>query len=164
MDSIQSRPVCDRWSECRDVCDHDDLKNLINKLDAPMPWIGVYIAAASVVCSLAMAVDAFHRFRSKMLWFPWKYFSFNAISLTLLTVTLKLPIDLTASTLGVHEILARVRSLVFMSTAMANFMISLGSMDDNEMVLNLAALGIMIITVIGNAYIHLITVCYFDGA
>ncbi|CAA2990732.1 Hypothetical predicted protein [Olea europaea subsp. europaea] len=164
MDSIQCRPVCDRWSECRDVCDHDKLKNLINKLDDPVPWIGVYIAAASVVCSLAMAADAFHGFRSKVLWFPCKYFSFNAISLTLLAVTLKLPIDLTASTLGVSEILARVSSLVFMSTAMANFMTSLGSMDDNEMVLNLAALGIMIITVIGNAYIHLITVCYFDGA
>ncbi|CAA3033562.1 Hypothetical predicted protein [Olea europaea subsp. europaea] len=162
MDSFQCGTGCYNWSECSDVCDQDVMEVLQTKLDSQMPWIGMYIAVASVVCSLAMAADVFHGFRSKMLWFPCKYFSFNAMSLTLLAITLKLPVDLTASTLGALEILARVSSLVLMSTAMANFMTSLGSMDNNEMVLNLAALGIMIITVTGNVYVHLITV-YFDG-
>ncbi|CAA2980212.1 uncharacterized protein LOC111385004 [Olea europaea subsp. europaea] len=162
MDSFQRVTGCYNCGECRDFCHKDGMEGLQKKLDSPMPWIGMYTAAASVVCSLAMAADIFHGFRSKMLWFPCKYFSFNAMSLTLLALTLKLPDDLTASTFGALEILARVSSLVFMSTAMANFMTSLGSMDDNEMVQNLAALGFMIITVIGNVYVQLSTV-YFNG-
>ncbi|XP_022865118.1 uncharacterized protein LOC111385001 [Olea europaea var. sylvestris] len=155
MDSFQCDRGCYNWSDCSNICDKDTMKVVQNKLDSPMPWIGMYIAAASVVCSLAMAADAFHGFRSKRLWFPCKYFSFNAMSLTLLAVTLKLPMDFTANTLGMNESIARVSSLVFMLIAMANFMTSLGTMDDNEMLLNLAALGIMIITVIGNVYAHL---------
>ncbi|KAL0318479.1 UNVERIFIED_CONTAM: hypothetical protein Sangu_2004100 [Sesamum angustifolium] len=50
------------------------------KLDEAMPWIGLYIAAASAVCTLAMAADAFNGFTSKKLWFPCKYFSMNAAS------------------------------------------------------------------------------------
>ncbi|CAA2956575.1 uncharacterized protein LOC111391085 [Olea europaea subsp. europaea] len=159
MDSVQCRALCDRWSECSDVCDYDseEMKYMQNKLDSPMPWIGMCITAASVVCSLAIAADTFHGFRSKRLWFPCKYFSFNAMSLTILAVTLKLPVDFTANMLGINESIARVSSLVFMSIVMANFMTSLGSMDANEMLLNLAALGILIITVIGNVYLHLVT-------
>ncbi|CAI9787312.1 unnamed protein product [Fraxinus pennsylvanica] len=161
MDSFQCSRGCFNWTECRVAYELNYRKVMEDKLESPMPWIGMYIVAASVVCSLAMAADAFHGFRSKMLWFPCKYFSFNAMSLTLLTVTLKLPVDLTAVTDGVRETLARVSSLVFLSTAMANFMTSLGSMEDNEMLLNLAALGIMIITVIGNVCIHLIQMLNF---
>ncbi|CAI9766556.1 unnamed protein product [Fraxinus pennsylvanica] len=150
----------DSYQGCETSLSQIDLQA---KLESPMPWIGMYIAAASVVCSLAMAADAFHGFRSKMLWFPCKYFSFNAMSLTLLAVALKLPVDLTSDTSGMHEILARVSSLVFMSTAMANFMTSLGSMDDNEMLLNLAALGIMIITVIVNVCIHYKQISHYVG-
>ncbi|CAI9787309.1 unnamed protein product [Fraxinus pennsylvanica] len=139
---------------CYNDCKHNYQNAMQDKLDSPMPWIGMYIAAALVVCALAMAADAFHGFRSKMLWFPCKYFSFNATSLTLLAVTLKIPVDLTADTHGIRDSLARLSCLVFFSTAMANFITSLGSMDDNEMLLNLGALSIMIITVIGNVCIH----------
>ncbi|CAA2954135.1 Hypothetical predicted protein [Olea europaea subsp. europaea] len=163
MDSFQCGRGCYNWSDCRDICDQDTMKVVQNTLDSPMPWIGMYIAAASVVCSLAMAADAFHGFRSKRLWFPCKYFSFNAMSLTLLAVTLKLPVDFTANTLGMNESIARVSSLVFMSIVMKNFMTSLGTMDDNEVLLNLAALGIMIITVIGNVYAHLFAMYSYPG-
>ncbi|KAG8378776.1 hypothetical protein BUALT_Bualt07G0020200 [Buddleja alternifolia] len=34
--------------------DRDYLDDIQEKLDAPMPWIGMYIAAASAICTLAM--------------------------------------------------------------------------------------------------------------
>ncbi|XP_022865155.1 uncharacterized protein LOC111385023 isoform X2 [Olea europaea var. sylvestris] len=74
MDSIQCSALCNRLNECRDACDYvyDEIDYIQNKLETPMPWIGMYIAAASVLCSLAMAADAFHGFQSKRLWFPCK--------------------------------------------------------------------------------------------
>ncbi|KAH6798061.1 hypothetical protein C2S52_022615 [Perilla frutescens var. hirtella] len=119
-----------------------------------MPWIGMYIAAASAVCSVAMAVDAFKGFRIKRFWFPCKYFSLNAFSLTVLAVAMKLPIDLTSKAFGPIDLVARISSLALMSTAMGNFMTSLGSMENNEVILNIAALGILVITIAVNVCIH----------
>ncbi|KAI8531060.1 hypothetical protein RHMOL_Rhmol11G0108100 [Rhododendron molle] len=65
------------------------------QFDAPMPWIGVYIAAASLVCSVAMAGDVINGIRQKKLWFPCKFFTMSAASLTVLAVATKLPVDLT---------------------------------------------------------------------
>ncbi|XP_047956414.1 uncharacterized protein LOC125202114 [Salvia hispanica] len=124
-------------------------------LDSTMPWIGMYIAAASAVCTLAMAADAISGFRSNKYWLPCKYFSLNAFSLTVLAVAMKLPIDLTNVDVTYDDRNARIGSVVLMSTAMSNFMTSLGSMENNEIVLNLAALGILVITIAANVIIHL---------
>ncbi|KAL3642342.1 hypothetical protein CASFOL_013157 [Castilleja foliolosa] len=126
------------------------------KLDSPMPWIGMYIAAASAACVVAMAADTVNALRKKKLWFPCKYFSLNAFSLTVLAVSTKLLVDLTGRMMGTNAKLARVSSLVLMTTAMANFMVSLGSMDNNEIMLNLAALGILVITIAANVSIHIV--------
>lgn len=83
------------------------------------------------------------------------------MSLTLLVVSLKQPVDLTANMWGLLESIARVSSLIFMSSAMVNFTTSLRSLDDNEMLLNLAALGIIRISIIGNISIHNIQLNYF---
>ena len=48
-----------------------------------------------------------------------------------------------------------------MSTAMSNFMTSLGGMDNNEILLNMAALGILVITIAENVCIHLVQMCGF---
>ncbi|GFP92380.1 hypothetical protein PHJA_001382100 [Phtheirospermum japonicum] len=125
-----------------------------HKLDKPMPWVGVYIATSSAACTIAMAADAFNGFRKKKLWCPCKYFSLNAFFLTVLAVAMKLPVDLTTLMLGVNDRLAWVSSLVLMPTAMANFMASLGSMEDNEILLNLAALCILVITIAGDVCIR----------
>ncbi|KAG6384051.1 hypothetical protein SASPL_156151 [Salvia splendens] len=127
-----------------------------NKLDSTMPWIGLYIAAATTLCSLAMAADAFIGFRSKRYWLPSKCFSLNAFSLTILAVTMKLPVDLTSTDLSSIDQYARISSLLFMSTCMNNFIISLGSMENNEIVLNLAALGVLVITIMVNICIHIV--------
>ncbi|KAK4437256.1 hypothetical protein Salat_0059500 [Sesamum alatum] len=128
--------------------------DLQEKLDEVMPWIGMYITAASTICTLAIAGDVFNGFRSKKLWFPCKYLSLNATYLTILGVAMKLPMDL--NTLLVYESdgLARLSSLIFMSTAMSNFMSSLGSMKDKEILMNVVALGIFVIAIAGNVCIQ----------
>ncbi|KAI3454478.1 hypothetical protein Pfo_011141 [Paulownia fortunei] len=142
----------------------DDIDGTIQKkLDAAMPWIGLYIAAASAVCTLAMAADAFNGFRRKNLWFPCKYFSLNATSLTLLAVAMKLPMDLNTNMLYQADWLAKFSSLMFMSTALGNFMSSLGSMNDKEILGNVVALGILVITIVANVWIQLFQLQYILG-
>lgn len=135
---------------------YDFGKDVQNHLDAPMPWIGMYIAAASLICSLAMAADAFHGFRSNKFWLPSNYFSLNATFLTFLAVSLKLPVDLTARMWAGIDRLAKVSSLVLMSIAIGNFMPSLGSMNNKEMLMNVTALGIFVLTVIVNVCIQIV--------
>ncbi|KAG8378837.1 hypothetical protein BUALT_Bualt07G0026300 [Buddleja alternifolia] len=137
------------------VTDDIDVEQL---LERPMHCIGMYVAAASLVCTLAMAADTFNGFRSKKYWFPSKYFSLNATSLTLLAVVMKLPVDLTTRMYTATDRLAKVSSLVFMSTAMANFFTSLGSMGDKDILMNVTALGILVITVTTNVFIQVIQV------
>ncbi|KAK6148373.1 hypothetical protein DH2020_019285 [Rehmannia glutinosa] len=121
------------------------------KLDAVMPWIGMYIASASAICTLAMAADLLYGFKRKKLWFPCKY---SATSLTLLAVAMKIPMDLNTNMLHSADLLAKLGSLVFMSTAMVNFMSSLGSMNDKELLANIVALGILVITIVANVLIQ----------
>ncbi|KAL3631473.1 hypothetical protein CASFOL_024457 [Castilleja foliolosa] len=160
-------------SECGDYYTYDQCANIFaqdyenvvqDKLDSTMPWIGMYIAAASAACAIAMAADAFNAFRKKKLWFPSKNFSLNAFTLTVLAVAMKLSVDLTSQMLGVNDRLARVSSLVLMSTAIANFMSSLGSMENNEIMLNLAALCVFAITIAGNVSIRLFQMREYHAA
>ncbi|KAK4394702.1 hypothetical protein Sango_1624500 [Sesamum angolense] len=135
----------------------DDFDKVVQqKLDEVMPWIGLYIAAASAVCTLAMAIDVFNGFRSKKLWFPCKYFSLNAASLTLLGTAMKLPMDLNTNLLYEADWLSKIDSLVFMSTAMGNFLPSLGSMNDKEILMNVVALVILVLTILVDFWIQMI--------
>ncbi|KAL7138964.1 hypothetical protein ABFS83_09G018400 [Erythranthe nasuta] len=131
------------------------------QLAAPMPWIGMYVAAASLICTSAMAADTFRGFRSKKHWFPSKYFTLNATTLTLLAVSMKLPLDLTTRMYAATDRLAKVSSLALMSTAIANFMTSLGTMDDREMLMNVTALAILVVTVIVNVCVQIIQMRQF---
>ncbi|GKA90130.1 hypothetical protein Tco_0811942 [Tanacetum coccineum] len=65
-----------------------------NRYSEPMPWIGIYIASASLVCILAMAADLLHGLRNRKLWFPCNYFTLNAASLSVVAVAIKLPMDI----------------------------------------------------------------------
>ncbi|KAI3728509.1 hypothetical protein L6452_17146 [Arctium lappa] len=123
----------------------------------PMVWIGIYIAIASVFCILAMAADLFHGFRNRKFWFPCKYFSLNAASMTVISVALKLPVDLSSPMPGYVDQAAKVGSMAFMCIMMANIMPSLASMDNNTLVANIIGLSILIITIIVNICIELTT-------
>ncbi|KAG8378840.1 hypothetical protein BUALT_Bualt07G0026600 [Buddleja alternifolia] len=110
------------------VTDDIDVEQL---LERPMHCIGMYVAAASLVCTLAMAADTFNGFRSKKYWFPSKYFSLNATSLTLLAVVMKLPVDLTTRMYTATDRLAKViqvRNLLSGRLAFAEELLALGSM------------------------------------
>ncbi|XP_047948925.1 uncharacterized protein LOC125194736 [Salvia hispanica] len=142
--------------------DHDSDSKVQKQLDAAMPWVGLYIAAASTVCILAMVADAFNSFRRKKLWFPCKYTSLNAASLTLLAVAMKLPMDLnTVMVNTVTDAAAKFTSLLFMSTALNTLMPSLGSMNDKELLTNCVGLALLVVTITANVSIHAIEVQRF---
>ncbi|KAK9927537.1 hypothetical protein M0R45_024718 [Rubus argutus] len=137
------------------------------KFSAPMPWIGMYVAAASFACLIAMAADVILGFRHRKLWFPSNFFSINATSLTLLGVAIKLSVDLNTPMPNSHDQLAKLSSSVFICTAMANSMPSLGAMENEEMFMNVIALGILVITLIVNICMQLATrchICVLEGA
>ncbi|GMP77852.1 hypothetical protein CsSME_00033990 [Camellia sinensis var. sinensis] len=84
------------------------------KSKAPMPWIGMYVAAASLICFLTIVTDAFYAFRNKKLWFPCKFFTINVsvATLTLLGVTMKMPLDVSSDMYGGSDQLAKLSSTV----------------------------------------------------
>ncbi|KAJ4826792.1 hypothetical protein Tsubulata_036568 [Turnera subulata] len=103
------------------------------KFSKPIPWIGLYVAAASV----AMAMDLLRGFRHKKLWFPSKYFSFNATSLTIITVATKILVDLNSPRPRRIDQLAKLSSDTLICTVMGNSMPSLGSMDNSDLLTNM---------------------------
>ena len=127
------------------------------KFSQPMPWIGIYVAAASLVCLVAMAADAIQGIRNRKFWFPCKFSSGNATSLTLLAVAIKLSVDLNTSMPRRQDQLAKLSSTVFICTVMGNSMPSLGTMENKEMFMNIMALGILVITIVVNICIQLTT-------
>uniref|UniRef100_A0A5B6YQT6 Uncharacterized protein n=1 Tax=Davidia involucrata TaxID=16924 RepID=A0A5B6YQT6_DAVIN len=126
-----------------------------SKFSEPMPWIGIYVAAASAACAIAMAVDAIHGFRYRKFWFPCKFFSLNATTLTLIAVAIKLSVDLNTSMPHPQDQLAKLSSAVFICTVMGNSLPSLGTMENKEIFMNMVALGILVITAIVNICIQL---------
>ncbi|KAL3499562.1 hypothetical protein ACH5RR_038655 [Cinchona calisaya] len=121
----------------------------------PMPWIGLYAAVASLICSIGMAADTFHAVRSKKFWFPSKFFGLNATTLTLLAVGTKLSVDLNTELLGKEDQLSKLSTTIFLSTAMGNCLTSLGSMDNQSILMNVTALIILLVTVIVNISIQI---------
>ncbi|MCD9646795.1 hypothetical protein HAX54_036978 [Datura stramonium] len=128
-----------------------------SKFSEPMPWIGIYIAAASAACALAMAMDVLHGLRHRKLWFPCKFFSLNATTLTLLAVATKLSVDLNTSMPRRQDQLTKLSSAALICTVIANFMPSLGLVENKELLMNIMALGIFVVTAIVNIGIQLAT-------
>lgn len=127
------------------------------KFSEPMPWIGLYIAAASLLSSLLMGLDTFYGFRRRKLWFPCRFFSLNATSLTLLSIATKVPVDLNTFMPRNQDQLTKLSGTVLICTVMGNFMTSLGTMGGSEMVANVLALGILVVVVIVNIGIQMST-------
>ncbi|KAL8259575.1 hypothetical protein R6Q59_027528 [Mikania micrantha] len=70
-----------------------------------MPWVGLYCAVASSICTLAMTADVANGFWQWKLRFPNKIFTLNATTITLNAIAMKLPVDLTNVPLVVLPIL-----------------------------------------------------------
>nr|GMC87293.1 ATP-dependent RNA helicase [Ipomoea batatas] len=127
--------------------------------DSPMPIIGVYVAAASMACSFAMFlnscltfINSFPKFNVR---FSGNFFPLNATWLTLLAVATKLAADLTTPKSSYIDNEAKIMNTVFLTVAMGNFFPSLGSMNNADIVTNLTALSILVITVVVDLYIQL---------
>ncbi|GKF03592.1 hypothetical protein Tco_0030515, partial [Tanacetum coccineum] len=123
-----------QYCEDEDYADYQTERGKV--YSQPMVWIGIYIAIASLVCTLAMAADLLHGLRNKKFWFPCKFFTLNAASITVITVAMKLPVDLTSEMPGDMEQAAKIGSLAFMCTVMVNLMPSLASMDNKTLLAN----------------------------
>nr|GEX84379.1 hypothetical protein CTI12_AA602070 [Tanacetum cinerariifolium] len=135
-----------------------------NKYSKPMPWIGIYIAVASLLCILAMVADLIHGLKNKKLWFPCKTFTLNAASLTVIAVAMKLPVDLNTAMRGDADQIAKFGSMAFMCTMMANLLPSLATMNSKELLTNIIALDIVVITLIVNVCIQIYTGVIGDSA
>ncbi|CAH1442201.1 unnamed protein product [Lactuca virosa] len=123
-----------------------------------MPWVGVYISVASLVCTLAMAADVFQGFRQRKLWFPCRLFTINSVSITLIAISTKLTVDLSNDiSRNLEIILAKSVSIMFLATMLANFLPSLGLMNDKELLLNTMALCILLYTIHVKMWIQFIT-------
>lgn len=125
------------------------------KFNEPMPWIGIYAAGASLLCAVAMAIDAFVGFRCKKYWFPYKYFSLNATSLTIVAVTVKFSVDLNTPMPRKEDQLSKLSSAVFICTVMGNTVPPLGTKQNNDLYMNIIALAILVITIMVNISIQL---------
>ncbi|MFS8004056.1 hypothetical protein Hanom_Chr13g01221171 [Helianthus anomalus] len=133
-----------------------------SKFNDPMPWIGIYVAAASSICGIAMALDALHGFRYKKFWFPCKFFSMNATTLTVIAISIKFSVDLNAAMPRRQDQLAKVSSSAFICMVMGNLLPSLGTMEDTELLMNIIALGILVVTAIVNICIQMGTGVIFE--
>ncbi|AES90923.2 uncharacterized protein [Medicago truncatula] len=120
----------------------------------PMPWIGIYIATASLLCLISMSADLIKGIKTRKLWFPCKYFCLNATSLTIIAVSLKLSVDLNTPMPHRHDQLAKLASSALICTIMANSMPSLGVTPNNETMLNVLAMAILVVTMIVNICIQ----------
>ncbi|KAI3677246.1 hypothetical protein L1987_86869 [Smallanthus sonchifolius] len=145
-----------------------------------MPWVGLYIGVASFICAFAMAADAVHAIWQWKLWFQNRFFTLNASTITLIAIAMKLPMDLNLTTdrcegtkvspgpcsPKVHNNpgdtdYEKMSGMSFLVTMLANFLPSLGLMDDKEVLINTVALGILFITIAVNIGIQLYTQVLF---
>ncbi|KAL9996297.1 hypothetical protein Hdeb2414_s0720g00939451 [Helianthus debilis subsp. tardiflorus] len=112
-----------------------------------------------------MAADAIQGFWQRKLWFPNRFFTLNATTITLIAIAMKLPVDQTTGTYEGTQIYTKQRSneytkvssLIFLVTMLANLLPSLGSINDKDLLTNIVALGILVITIIVNTIIQTFT-------
>ncbi|KAK9138684.1 hypothetical protein Sjap_009278 [Stephania japonica] len=124
---------------------------------SPMPLIGLYITAATLVCLFFILVDVSVGFRNRKRWLPCRFFSLNSVTLTLLSIAVKLPVDLTSPMPGVQDQLSKLTGTALICNSMAFFMPSLGTNTYSECFTNMIALSILAVTVVVNICIQMHT-------
>ncbi|KAK9137734.1 hypothetical protein Sjap_008328 [Stephania japonica] len=91
-------------------CAYGALDN--SNYSSPMPLIGLYITAATLVCLFFILVDVSVGFRNRKRWLPCRFFSLNSVTLTLLSIAVKLPVDLTSPMPGVQDQLSKLTEFI----------------------------------------------------
>ncbi|KAK9085291.1 hypothetical protein Sjap_025702 [Stephania japonica] len=133
-----------------------------NGYDSPVPIIGLYIAIASLVCLVLMLWDIFFAIRRKARYIPCRLFSLNSVTLTLLAIVSKLPVDLTTNMPSARDQLSKLTATT-MSCICIGFMApSLASNKRSESISNMISLSIFVVTVAVNICIQLGTGVIFS--
>ncbi|KAK9082766.1 hypothetical protein Scep_029237 [Stephania cephalantha] len=124
---------------------------------APVPIIGLYIAGASLVCLLLMLWDIYVAFRRKHFYIPCRRFKLNSVTLTLLAIVAKLPIDLTTNMPSAADQLSKLTGTTMICICIGFMAPSLVSSKESESKANVASLGIFIVTVVVNICVQMRT-------
>nr|XP_018680329.1 PREDICTED: uncharacterized protein LOC103983489 [Musa acuminata subsp. malaccensis] len=136
----------------------DDLSLNASAFSGPLPWVGLFAAAASSTCALAMAYDAISAVCRRRLWFPSSLFSLNATTITLLSIASKLPLDLSSPMPSRFDQLAKLSSSALLATAAANLLLSVASFRNfASAASNLGALAIFLVAFVSNVAIQIST-------
>ncbi|GKD83784.1 hypothetical protein Tco_1350623 [Tanacetum coccineum] len=138
------------------LCDVAYKADVSDKFSKPLLWIGMYIASGSALCVVAMLADWFFA-PNRRRQIPYKHFSLNAATITVLSIAMKLPLDMTGEMPGFLDQATKLGSLVFMCTMLANLIPNLASMDNKTLVSNLVAVAILVITISVNILVEMIT-------
>ncbi|KAK9111380.1 hypothetical protein Scep_018899 [Stephania cephalantha] len=138
---------------------HDCLDGQLDdsNYSSPMPVIGLYIAAATSVCFILILLDIIAGFRSKKQWLPCRFFSLNSVTLSLLSIVAKLPVDLTTTMPSPEDQLSKLTSTTLICICMGFLMPSLGISRPSECSTDMTALCILVITIAINICIQLRT-------
>ncbi|KAK9159651.1 hypothetical protein Syun_005992 [Stephania yunnanensis] len=124
---------------------------------SPVPIIGLYIAAATLVCFFSMLFDIISGFRNRKRWLPCRFFSLNSVTLTLLAIAAKIPVDLTTDMPSALDQLSKLTGTTLICIRMGFLMPSLGINGESESWTNMLALSILVVTVVINICIQLYT-------
>ncbi|KAK9138658.1 hypothetical protein Sjap_009252 [Stephania japonica] len=124
---------------------------------SPVPIIGLYIAAATLVCFFSILFDVISGFRNRKRWLPCRFFSLNSVTLTLLAIAAKIPVDLTTKMPSAHDQLSKLTGTTLVCICMGFLMPSLGNNRKSENWSNVLALSIFVVTVVVNICIQLYT-------
>ncbi|KAK9138314.1 hypothetical protein Sjap_008908 [Stephania japonica] len=119
-----------------------------NKFSTPMPAIGLDMAGATLVCLVLMLCDIFSAIRQRKPWIPCRFFVLNSLSLTLLSVATKLPVDLTTSMPGAYDQLSKLCGTTFICISIGFFRLSIEDMNEYEVSSNLSSLTLIVLTVV----------------
>ncbi|KAK9141169.1 hypothetical protein Scep_010850 [Stephania cephalantha] len=122
-----------------------------------MPIIGVYIAIATSVCFFSILFDVISGFRNRKRWLPCRFFSLNSVTLTLLAIAAKIPVDLTTKMPSAHDQLSKLTGTALICICMGFMMPSLGINRGSENWSNVLALSILVVTMVVNICIQLHT-------
>ncbi|KAK9141166.1 hypothetical protein Scep_010847 [Stephania cephalantha] len=128
-----------------------------SKYSSPIPIIGLYIAIATLVCFFSILFDVISGFRNRNRWLPCRFFSLNSVTLTLLAIAAKIPVDLMTKMPSAHDQLSKLTGTALICICMGFMMPSLGINRGSENWSNVLALSILVVTVVVNICIQLHT-------
>ncbi|OVA05144.1 hypothetical protein BVC80_8895g11 [Macleaya cordata] len=127
------------------------------KYASPVPVIGLYTAMATILLFLSMLNDTLVGFRRKKPWLPCRFFALNSFTLSLLSIATKLPVDLTTSMPSAQDQISKLSSTTLICICMGFFMPSLGIKQEAECFSNMAALTVLVLTVVVDVCLQMAT-------